>query len=1186
MIFLNKSFVSLSLVLSGCLYGKVIQTDETLDSLVSDPSAFNTIPQGGTQPVVSIANLLINSKSPSINIAINPQNTTVGSFSTTSTDLYGIFSNTSANLLGSKNEKLIFHDISTQSANITGIKGSSIVLDSASIIFQSISRTGSVPKNAEVFGIVSHANQGLNLSLKNNASITFKSVTSQGDFGYVTGIATGLNSVSSSIDVSQGNIRFNLLSGVEHTSGITFQATTNTFRGQIIFDHIESTGELVYNGKPITRNAYGISFAPSASAILKENSRIYITSMASKGSIYPLFAQQSLSLTLERNAGLIYGAISESEKVNSYGIYAKTDKTLDYYFGAGDPSGDPQVDLTKAQGTTFKSITSIESNNAYGMYLQTTTQANFNINGKVTFENIQADSRDAYGIYAVGNMSLQGVAGGEKKISFTNIASQNGEVAGLAITQDSSLNLGGGLKITFKAIDAGKYAIKNQGKIIINQSDLLSFGTDQVAGYAISNTLENLVYELGETEVGNGSVPITMQYGFYNTAGQIKLNGNLSVRKFTSSSPFSLIYYGGTQAGAMEIDNLSISAYGDKTASNLLGFNASQDFQLTLNNTLNITLMDETFSTKYEAINTPRSEGVAFGENISLKLGENAKVIFNANGGKLKSLSNLDNQSGGIISLAGEIKEAQEPTNRIWQDGGNARSFNARHLEIQNLQTQQTQFVLYADKGAKVANYANNDLYGKAYVDGAKASTDRTAFGGSDSITISGATPQGGQPLSNNLIIELGGLNGDNKDISQNVVLAIVDSSIKDKVVFNGLTKSGDSVLVKTYSGFDTLDLEIKRFDTESGNSFYYSNLVAYNPKVNTDYLAPIFNSLNVNFLALSGNFNSLSKRLGDLKNEVNSNGVWARVFGGKQTMDFGIKTDQTYVTTQMGYDYALDCTDAKNFIGIALSYNYASSTQDQTLYTQGGTSYANSAKTQGVEVALYNTYQSNDGLYSDSIAKVGYFVSDLDLYRANLSNYSNFAFTLSEEVGYEFGLGESKEWMITPQGELAYAFMNGKDVSIGEFASTLNLASQDLHLLRMRVGANWGYRFNNASSLDQIKALLYLGTYYEYDAIFGGDMTFSNSIAGSTTYNGMSSNGRFVLNLGVDMQIFEETKLYLDVEKSFGNKMSKEYQVNFGVRYSFGDKIEILPKEEEKKLPLPLSIPQEENQQENTSVR
>lgn len=1169
MIFLNKNYALFSLVLSSCLYGEVIQADGVLDLIISKPSAFNMV--SGSQTITSIANLLINSKSPNINITINPQDTTVSAFTTTSTDLYGIFSTTSLTLQGSANEKLIFQDISTQLGNVTGIKTSSLTVDNASVIFQAISRTGSAPRNTEVFGITSHTKQGLNLNLKNNASIVFKSITSQGDFGFVTGIATGLGGASSNIDVSQGKMNFDLIRGVETTVGLAFQATNNSLSGDIIFSHIESTGDLIFNGKPISRNAYGISFAPSASAILKENSRIYITSMASKGGIYPLFAQQSLSLTFERNAGLIYGAITEDEKVNSYGIYAKTDKTLNYYFGAGDPAGSAPVG---AKGTIFQSIESAGSNNAYGMYLQTTTQANFNLNGKVTFKNIQADSGDAYGIYTMGDMSLQSVGGGEKKINFANITSQNGEVAGLAIAQDSSLSLGGGLKLSFEGIQAGKYAIKNQGKFIINQSDLLSFGTSTATDYAISNTLENLVYELGETEVGDGNAAVAVQYGFYNTASQTTLNGSLSVKNFTGSSPFSLIYYGGTRAGAMEIDSLSISAYGDKTNSDLLGFNAAKDLQLALNNTLNITLMDETSSTQYEAINTPRNEGVAFGENISLKLGENAKVIFNANGGKLKSLNNLDNQSGGIISLAGEIRKSQEPTNRIWKDGGNARTFNARHLEIQNLQTQQTQFILYADKGANVANYSGTELYGKAYTDNAKASTDRTAFGGSDSITISGATPQGGQPLSNNLVIELGGLNGDNKDISQNVVLAIVKSGAQGQVVFNGLTKSGDSVLVKTYSGFDTLDLEIKRFDTANGDSFYYSNLVAYNPKVNTDYLAPIFNSLNVNFLALSGNFNSLSKRLGDLKNEVNSNGVWARVFGGKQTMDFGIKTDQTYVTTQMGYDYALDCTDTKNFIGIALSYNYASSTQDQTLYTQGGTSYANSAKTQGVEVALYNTYQSSDGLYSDSIAKVGYFVSDLDLYKANLANYSNLAFTLSEEVGYEFGLGESKEWMITPQGELAYAFMNGKDVSIGELASTLNLASQDLHLLRMRAGVNWGYRFNNASSLDQIKALLYLGTYYEYDAIFGGDMTFSNSIAGSTTYNGMSSNGRFVLNLGVDMQIFEETKLYLDVEKSFGDKMFKEYQVNFGVRYSFGEKIGTRIKDEERKDLIPIEQP------------
>ena len=45
----------------------------------------------------------------------------------------------------------------------------------------------------------------------------------------------------------------------------------------------------------------------------------------------------------------------------------------------------------------------------------------------------------------------------------------------------------------------------------------------------------------------------------------------------------------------------------------------------------------------------------------------------------------------------------------------------------------------------------------------------------------------------------------------------------------------------------------------------------------------------------------------------------------------------------------------------------------------------------------------------------------------------------------------------------------------------------------------------------------------------------------------------RFVLNLGTNFKIKDNTRIYFDFERSFGGKITTDYQLNLGVRYSFG---------------------------------
>lgn len=61
------------------------------------------------------------------------------------------------------------------------------------------------------------------------------------------------------------------------------------------------------------------------------------------------------------------------------------------------------------------------------------------------------------------------------------------------------------------------------------------------------------------------------------------------------------------------------------------------------------------------------------------------------------------------------------------------------------------------------------------------------------------------------------------------------------------------------------------------------------------------------------------------------------------------------------------------------------------------------------------------------------------------------------------------------------------------------------------------------------------------------------------------------MLNVGTNMNIKENTRIYFNFEKSFVGKITTDYQVNFGVRYSFGESngYSSTPPPQEEKAPL-----------------
>ena len=87
---------------------------------------------------------------------------------------------------------------------------------------------------------------------------------------------------------------------------------------------------------------------------------------------------------------------------------------------------------------------------------------------------------------------------------------------------------------------------------------------------------------------------------------------------------------------------------------------------------------------------------------------------------------------------------------------------------------------------------------------------------------------------------------------------------------------------------------------------------------------------------------------------------------------------------------------------------------------------------------------------------------------------------------------------------------------------------------------------------------------------------SLTTNLGGASERSGaISSDGRVVGNVGVNVSVKDHTRFYFDIEKSFGGKINTEYQINVGVRYSFGENHHYIPQTKPQRESPPLKIEQ-----------
>lgn len=338
---------------------------------------------------------------------------------------------------------------------------------------------------------------------------------------------------------------------------------------------------------------------------------------------------------------------------------------------------------------------------------------------------------------------------------------------------------------------------------------------------------------------------------------------------------------------------------------------------------------------------------------------------------------------------------------------------------------------------------------------------------------------------------------------------------------------------------------------------------------IDTDFIRFAETLLAHNYGLFQIHFNSLSKRMGELRGDKNANGVWGRAFGGELINFFGYeRIDSGYFVAQGGYDRSFDMTKAEDYVGVAFSYGIMDSASRPFVGSYlFDTPFAYEAFSHSVELGAYNVYLHKSGFYSDSIVKIGYLTSKFCGVNDNSvdAEISNFSLTLGQEIGYQVRLGKSDEWFITPSFEMILGYLSPSNAKQKYDSQTLHSTLKGVVTLRNRLGSEVGYTLaGSRASFDFKIGANYVFDYADTSASYS--VLEANYIKSITTPSFISPSQQMTINAGINVKLDNNIKLYFEVESSFFGKIRTKYQLNAGIRYSFGERMHRLTPEERAK--------------------
>ena len=295
--------------------------------------------------------------------------------------------------------------------------------------------------------------------------------------------------------------------------------------------------------------------------------------------------------------------------------------------------------------------------------------------------------------------------------------------------------------------------------------------------------------------------------------------------------------------------------------------------------------------------------------------------------------------------------------------------------------------------------------------------------------------------------------------------------------------------------------------------------------------LVSIGESTAITMMQWRADADDMAQRMGDLRNNNGTVGVWARTFGGKAEAGH---VDNKYYGVQAGVDTQIATTGPKQFVGGAVSYT----TGDATFANGTGENYMGT-------LTGYSTWLFDNGAYVDVAAKWGKLNNEFDLGvegKQLAGKYSTQAIALTVESGHRFPI--TNLTYVEPQVAFTASHIFGEDYGTTHGA-TIEQDSINSYVARVGVQAGLNCPDNMGS--------VFVRASYLYD--FDGETSTVARMANAkdaSRFDQDFGGGWYELGLGMNVNFTKNLYGYADFEYVTGGEIKTPYRWNAGLRYAF----------------------------------
>lgn len=265
---------------------------------------------------------------------------------------------------------------------------------------------------------------------------------------------------------------------------------------------------------------------------------------------------------------------------------------------------------------------------------------------------------------------------------------------------------------------------------------------------------------------------------------------------------------------------------------------------------------------------------------------------------------------------------------------------------------------------------------------------------------------------------------------------------------------------------------------------------------------------------------NNMTKRLGEVRDMNADYGLWLRNYGGRMSTD---NNHLNYYSVQLGADKVNTIGDDRLITGLLTGFDKINGDVKSKTYSVGG----------------YVSYLHNSGVFGDVVLKYANTKHERDAHEFKKQN----SFLASFEGGYRFSATDS--FYVEPSLELITGHIGKYEDKNG--VNTISIDSHTPFIIKPQafVGGvvdSFTYRAGIGGVLNTTSREAKISM--DFDEVSKG-----LKADGKTK---LDKNNHGFVSLGGSYKVGDNLRFNLGVERSFGGKITNDYELNATIRYGF----------------------------------